>query len=144
MRNIPQRQVRKSPMNNHPFACVIAVVFAVMTVPSVTAHEEHNATQVMPGRDVGQAQVDVDPTAAAAVTTVDRFSTSLGAGAIDKAVGDLDPNVLILESGGVERSRDEYLAEHAKADAEFLKGARVVLKRRIARASGDLAWVASE
>ena len=61
------------------------------------------------------------------------------------AVGaELDPAVLILESGGAERSRDEYLGGHAKHDAEFLKAAHITLKRRTAQASGDLVWVGSE
>jgi len=53
-------------------------------------------------------------------------------------------NVIILESGGAEHSAAEYLVHHAKADAEFLKGARQSLKRRTARVAGDLAWVATE
>ena len=52
--------------------------------------------------------------------------------------------MLILESGGAERTRDEYLGGHAKHDAEFLKTAHITLQRRIAEASGDLVWVGSE
>jgi ketosteroid isomerase-like protein len=52
--------------------------------------------------------------------------------------------VQVLESGGAERSRAEYLQHHARADAEFLKGARVRVLRRTARAEGALAWVATE
>ena len=53
-------------------------------------------------------------------------------------------DVIILESGGAEHSAQEYLGCHAKADAEFLKSARYTLRRRTARASGGIAWVASE
>lgn len=56
----------------------------------------------------------------------------------------LDPGVLILESGGAERSREEYLSHHARSDAKFLAGSHSELKRRRARIDGDLAWVGSE
>src|SRR3546814_2265092 len=52
--------------------------------------------------------------------------------------------VLILESGGAERSREEYLGHHAISDAKFLKDAHRQLMRRRARTAGDLAWIGSE
>ncbi len=62
-----------------------------------------------------------------------------------EAVGvELDPTVLILESGGAEHSAAEYLGGHAKGDAAFLKTAHRQLIDRTARRSGDLVWVASE
>jgi ketosteroid isomerase-like protein len=78
-----------------------------------------------------------------AVAAVDRFRAALIAGDLGAAAVELDPDVLILESGGAEYSAAEYLAVHAKSDAEFLNSARVEPGRRTARASGDLAWVAS-
>jgi ketosteroid isomerase-like protein len=130
-------------MRTQLFALAIALL---IDAPSGMAHEQdkHAPTVMAPGRDLSGAKLDVDPDAAAAVATIERFSVALAAGQIDRAAADLDPKVLILESGGVERSRDEYLAGHAKADAAFLKSAHVALKRRSAHASGDLAWVASE
>jgi len=98
----------------------------------------------MSHHDVTHDQLDVDRAAADAVSVVERFSTALAAGRIDSAARELDPKVVILESGGVEQSRDEYLAGHATADAEFLKNAHITLQRRTARATGDLAWVASQ
>ena len=52
--------------------------------------------------------------------------------------------MLILESGGAERSRDEYLGHHAKGDAEFLKSAHVQRLRQTARVEGVLAWIGTE
>ena len=49
-----------------------------------------------------------------------------------------------LESGGAERSRDEYLGHHAKGDAEFLKSAHVQRLRQTARVEGVLAWIGTE
>lgn len=124
---------------------VLALV-AVIGVPSAFAHGEkkHDAAPMTPGRETTNAELIVAPPAADAVAAVDRFSVALGTGALDKAAAELDPSVLILESGGVERSRDQYLSGHAKNDAAFLKAAHVTLQRRTAQSSGDLAWVASE
>ena len=80
---------------------------------------------------------------AGAVAAVDRFQAALVAGDLEAAASELDPEVVILESGGAEYSAAEYLAAHAKSDAEFLKSARVEPGRRTARLGGDLAWVAS-
>lgn len=91
-----------------------------------------------------EPRTDVPEGARAAVATVDRFFAALSAGDIDKAAAELDPQVIILESGGAERSAAEYLGGHAKSDAEFLKSAKHQPGHRIARASGDLAWVASD
>jgi ketosteroid isomerase-like protein len=79
-----------------------------------------------------------------AVDVVERFSAALKAGDLEQAGALLAPDVLILESGGAERSRDEYLAIHARSDAAFLKDARMQLAHRTARVRGDLAWVGSE
>jgi ketosteroid isomerase-like protein len=85
-----------------------------------------------------------DPAATEAIAVVERFSAALAAGRIEDAAAHLDPDVIVLESGGIEQSRDEYLSSHARADAEFLKGAQITLQHRRAQASGDLAWIASE
>lgn len=89
-------------------------------------------------------QIDVPDSAQGAVATVDRFFAALSAGDLEVAGAQLDPQVIILESGGAEHSAAEYLAGHAKDDVAFLKTAQQDLGRRIARVSGDLAWVASE
>lgn len=79
-----------------------------------------------------------------AVTVVEQFSVALQAGDLKRAGSFLAEDVLILESGGAERTRDEYLGGHATHDAAFLKTAHVQVLRRTARAEGDLAWVGSE
>lgn len=121
-------------------------VVTMLSAPALFAHgqEKHDSMPMKAGRETAHAQLSIDPTATDAVATVERFSIALGSGDLAKAGADLDTNVLILESGGVERSRDEYLGGHAKSDAAFLKTAMISLKRRTARGSGDLAWVASE
>lgn len=79
-----------------------------------------------------------------AVAVVEQFSAALQAGNLDRVRTLLAEDVLILESGGAERSREEYLGHHAISDAAFLKGAHVQVKQRTARAEGPLAWVGTE
>lgn len=125
---------------------LIVVLASMLAAPTVFAHgeEKHEPAAMATGREAAKAELKVAPAAADAVATVERFATALSAGDLSKAGAELDPGVIILESGGVERSRDEYLGGHAKSDAAFLKTAMTTLKRRTAQAAGDLAWVASE
>lgn len=87
---------------------------------------------------------DTPPEAAEAARAVDAFSAAIKAADLSQASALLDPEVVILESGGSERSRAEYLGEHAVADAAFMQGAQQVLRYRKARVIGELAWVATE
>ena len=108
--------------------------------PATEAHAHDATTTHAPTGPV----LDVPAQARPAVAAVERFSRALVAGRLDAAGAELDPNVLILESGGAERSAAEYLGGHAKGDAAFLKTAHIQLVRRTAQVSGHLAWVASE
>ncbi len=87
---------------------------------------------------------DIEPAAQEAVAAVDAFSAAIKAARIDQAGALLDPDVLVLESGGSERSRDQYLAEHAQADADYMKDSRQTLRYRQARVVGEIAWVGTE
>jgi ketosteroid isomerase-like protein len=90
------------------------------------------------------ADAAVTDAAAPAVAVVDQFSAALVAADFATVESLLDPEVVILESGGAERSRAEYMGHHAKADADFLKQAHIQVTHRAARAEGDVAWVATE
>jgi ketosteroid isomerase-like protein len=56
----------------------------------------------------------------------------------------LAEDALIFESGGVERTKAEYVADHLPADAEFSRSVSSVVTRRAGRSDGTLAWIASE
>lgn len=124
------------------FIAVSGIAFAQDKAPAPVDHSK------MKGMDHASmtkpAQLAIAPAAKDAVAAVDRFSRALSAGKLDKAGAELDPNVLILESGGAEHSAKEYLSGHAMGDAVFLKTVHVQLMRRTAQASGDMAWVGSE
>ena len=85
-----------------------------------------------------------DAATAPAEAVADRFSTALQAGDLGTVGGLLAEDVLILESGGAERSRAEYLQHHAISDSEFLKTAHVQRLRRTARIEGGMAWIGTE
>ena len=78
------------------------------------------------------------------VAVIEQFSAALKAGDLNQAGELLADDVLILESGGAERSRQEYLGQHAAADAAFLKDAQIDVKRRTVRVEGPFAWVGTE
>jgi ketosteroid isomerase-like protein len=80
----------------------------------------------------------------APAAVVDAFGKALAAGDTAAALSLLDPGVTILESGGVERSRDEYAAHHLGADIAFLREATVTPGWRTTDTSGDRALVLSE
>lgn len=115
-----------------------AMTASAQTQPAAAAHADHAPPTG------AAAQVDVPAAAEPAVAMVERFGQALAAGDLKTVETLLDPGVLILETGGAERSRAEYLGHHAISDAKFLKGARSEIKRRTARAEGGLAWVGTE
>lgn len=87
--------------------------------------------------------LEVPAAARPAVAVVDAFGAALARGDFATIESLLDPGVIVLEGGAAERSRAEYLREHARSDARFLAGAKVTLERRTARVEGDAAWVTS-
>lgn len=115
-----------------------AMTAAAQTKPAPAAH----AHPLQPAATA--PQMDVPAAAQPAVTVVERFGKALTTGDLKTVEALLDNDVLILETGGAERSRAEYLGHHAISDAQFLKGTHNQLKRRRARTSGDLVWVGTE
>lgn len=92
----------------------------------------------------GTSGTGVAATAAAPVAVVEQFFKALASGDSKAASALLDPEVLIYESGNVERSRQEYAAHHLDSDAKFLKAVKHRLLSRSGDAASDWAWVATE
>lgn len=118
------------------FALGAAMSAHAQTPPATHAHP--------PAHAASAPRLDVASDAQAAVSVVERFGQSLAAGDMQTVEEFLSEDVLILESGGAESSREEYLSHHAVSDAKFLKGTHSQLTRRTARIGGDLVWVGSE
>ena len=79
-----------------------------------------------------------------AAATVDAFHAALEHGDARAASALLADDVLIYESGEVERSKAEYAAHHLAADIEFTKAVPSIVTRRAGRSTGTMAWIASE
>lgn len=120
------------------FALGDASAASAQTHPDAAAPKPHAHSAVTP------SPMDVPVNAQQAVAVVDEFSRALAAGDLNTVESLLDAEVLILESGGAERSREQYLGHHAISDARFLKDSQRAIAYRKAQLAGDLAWVASE
>jgi ketosteroid isomerase-like protein len=82
--------------------------------------------------------------ARAAAAAVDAFHAALRRGDSAAALALVADDALVFEEGRAERSKAEYAAHHAAADAAFSKAVPATRLRRTGHASGDLAWIASE
>lgn len=92
-----------------------------------------------------EAQGLVLPASArAAAATVDAFHAALRRGDTKAAAALLAEDALIFESGGVERTKAEYAAEHLPADAEFSRSVTAAVTRRSGDSDGSIAWIATE
>ena len=115
---------------------ILPLAFVLVTAAAAAHEPSHHAAPV--------AAPATDPALAAVYTVVDRFSAALKAADFDTVRDLLADDVVILEMGGAERSREEYLGHHAIGDASFLGGATVVQRQRSGRVDGNTAWVATE
>jgi len=118
---------------------IIAVALAgLLTLPlTAGAHDPKQHAAAKP-------DAVVDAAAKPAIAVVEQFSSALQAADFQRVSDLLADDVLILESGGAERSREEYLGGHAIQDALFLKNAHSEMKRRTARVDGSIAWIGTE
>ncbi|PZO01106.1 MAG: DUF4440 domain-containing protein [Alphaproteobacteria bacterium] len=113
---------------------ILAAVLAV-SAPAAMAHE--------PAVAPASAQV-VDDAAAPAIAVVDAFHAALGWGESDAVLALLTEDVMVLEEGGAERSREEYAGHHLPADMAYAAAAEAEISRRVAWVEGDIAWVLTE
>ncbi len=111
--------------------------FAQSSQPPSSHHTHHTQTDSSNATDIPDAAINI-------VKQVDAFGQALARADFERVKSLLAPDAIILESGGVERSRDEYLNHHAKSDASFLADAHVSIVFRTARVDGKLAWLATE
>ncbi len=130
-------------MNAVATTLTLALALALAVVSPAMAQATQSHAQHHPAA-AASADVDVPAAAEAAVAVAERFNASLANGDLTTVEALLAADVLILESGGAERSREEYMGHHAASDAAFLKGAHRQLLRQRARAAGEFAWVGTE
>ena len=71
------------------------------------------------------------------------FQAALAAKDEEAVLALLVPEVVILESGRYEASRDEYAAHHLGADMEFTAATERTVEKSWSGRQGDVAWVLS-
>ena len=116
------------------------LVVSMLTLASLSNTALAHDTKAPVAASTAQVSAQAKP----AVAIVEEFSAAMQAGNLDRAGSLLAEDALILESGGAEHSRKEYLGGHAIHDAAFLKKAHVQMTRRTARMEGKFAWVGTE
>lgn len=100
---------------------------------------------VTPGGAVSSASAPADDeTARPAIAVVDAFHAALGSGDVEAVLALLAEDVVVLEEGGAERSREEYAGHHLPADMAYAAATEAEITRRVAWAEGDVAWVLTE
>jgi len=95
--------------------------------------------------DSGHSTMALSATRAAETpeSVVDAFAAALRAGDATTVQQLMAPDVVIAESGGVERSYDEYAAAHLPADIAFTAGVEFTLEHRDRIMDHDMATVIS-
>jgi ketosteroid isomerase-like protein len=115
---------------------ILAAAAALLAVPGPLAAQPRHAPA---------ASGEVVPEAArGAAAAVDAFHAALRRGDARAALGFVAEEAVVFEEGRAERSKAEYAARHATADAAFSKAVSSVRSRRTGHAAADLAWIASE
>ena len=71
------------------------------------------------------------------------FHAALAAKDKEAVLALLVPEVVILESGGYEASRDEYASHHLGADMEFTAATERTVEKSWSGRQGEVAWVLS-
>ena len=115
----------------------ISTVLSLLVAASAAAHPsppQHASTQT------GMVANAARP----AASVVDAFHAALGRSDTKTALALLQDDVLIFESGGVERNKAEYASHHLAADAAFSQAVPATLIRRTGHVVGNTAWIASE
>ena len=78
------------------------------------------------------------------VFALNSFHAAINSGDRQTVMAALSPDVLIFESGGVERSRAEYASHHMKSDMAFLAQMGHDQISQAASEQGDTAWIVTE
>lgn len=121
-----------------PFGARVAVVAAALVLLTGTALSAHDVARAATTPPRTQSQGD----SADVVATVERFHAALAAGDSAAALALLPPDVIILESGGVE-TREEYRSHHLPGDIAFARAVKSERGAMRVTVHGDVAWASS-
>lgn len=125
---------------------VYAHGLGVRSLPAVS-DEGHDHEHADAGEHAPASSAATPPATRAAPGTpeafVDAFAAALRSGDAAAVRQLMAPNVVIAESGGVERSFDEYAGHHMPADMAFSAAVQFTLEQRDVVAADDIATVVS-
>ncbi len=117
------------------------IVVTAMAAVTLTAAASPGLQRSPPAKPATASVADA--AAATPIAIVDAFHAALASGDTRSALDLLADDVLIFESGGVERSRAEYASHHLAADAAFSAAVHRTLVSRSHGEAGNAAWVMS-
>ncbi len=117
---------------------MIRSFLALSLVASAVSAEAHGSTTRV------AASSALSPSARSAAATVDAFHAALKSGDARTASALLADDVLIYESGEVERNKAAYAGHHLGADIQFEAAVKSTVNRRAGHSAGTMAWIASE
>ena len=75
------------------------------------------------------------------IQVAENLHKALNGGDVDTVGRLLHENVMILEGGHAQKSREEYMSGHMKSDMKFLPFVKSNMKGRKVNVAGDLAWI---
>lgn len=120
-----------------PPAVVLACSVLVALFAATPLDAQSSVAPVPPARSASQAS-----DSATAIVAVERFRAALSRGDSAAALDLLAPDVVVLESGGVE-TRSEYRSHHLAADIQYARAVPGSHTLAHAAVHGDVAWVSS-
>ena len=123
-----------------PAVVLTCSVFAALCAGTPLAAQS-SVVPLPPAYAVSQAS-DSATAIATAIATVERFRAALSRGDSAAALDLLAPDVVVLESGGVE-TRAEYRSHHLAADIQYARAIPGSHTLAHAAVHGDAAWVSS-
>jgi ketosteroid isomerase-like protein len=118
-----------------------AIVVGLLVLAGATALSAHAVrlgSSAVATRSAGQAPGD----SAAVAAVVERFHAAVVAGDSALALSLLTPDVVVLESGGIE-TREEFRSRHLAADIAFAQAVKSERGPMRVVVRGDAAWVSS-
>lgn len=115
----------------------LTLAAALLALAAPAAVAQGNNAELLPAQVTDEATRPV-------IAVVEAFHAALGSGNADAVLALLAEDVMVLEEGGAERSRQEYAGHHLPADMAFAAATDAGVTRRAAWIENDMAWVLTE
>jgi ketosteroid isomerase-like protein len=121
----------------------LTVWLVVLLAACAPANQPAATSDASAARGIESVSVEAPAAPGSPAATVEAFAAALKVGDEAQVRALLAPDVLIAESGGVERSLTEYASHHMAADMAFSAAVNFTLEQRDVIEIGDTAAVIS-